>query len=78
MPEKKRSEEWKRQVGQRLRAVRVAAGYKAARVFAQRIGVGESAYTNWERGERLVEPEDLRKFAELCPKVGDGDIRRRV
>ena len=71
MPEKKRPEEWKRQVGQRLRAVRVAAGYKTAREFAQRIDVGESAYTNWERGERLIEPEDLRKVRDLTGVTSD-------
>ncbi len=54
-----------------MRAVRVAAGYKTARGFAQKIGVGENAYTNWERGERLVEPEDLRKVRDLTGVTSD-------
>ena len=71
MPGQRRPKEWKRQVGQRLRAVRIAAGYESAREFARRIGVGENAYTNWERGDRLIEPEDLGKVRDLTGVTSD-------
>ena len=71
MPDGKRSEEWKRQVGQRLRAVRTAAGYRTAREFAEKLDIEENTLTSWERGERLIEPEDLAGVRELTRVTAD-------
>ena len=71
MPDGKRSEEWKRQVGQRLRAVRTAAGYRTAREFAEKLDIEENTLTSWERGERLIEPEDLAHVRELTNVTAD-------
>jgi transcriptional regulator with XRE-family HTH domain len=71
MPGQKRSEEWKREVGRRLRAVRLAAGYETARQFAQAIGIEENTLTSWERGERLIEPENLADIRDLAGVTSD-------
>ncbi len=71
MPVEKRSEEWKRQVGQRLRAVRTAAGFETARAFARKLGVEENTLTSWERGLRLIEPEDLAAVRQLTGVTSD-------
>ena len=71
MSEGKRSESWKRQVGQRLRAVRTAAGYRTAREFAEKLNIEENTLTSWERGERLIEPEDLVAVRELTGVTAD-------
>lgn len=65
MPVGKRTEEWTREVGRRLRETRIAAGFTSARQFAAELGVKENTYTNWERGVRLIEPEDLAKVRDL-------------
>ena len=66
-----RSERWKREVGRRLKAVRIAAGYSSAREIAQDLGVKENRYTNWERGLRLVEPEVMAKVKRLTGATAD-------
>ncbi len=71
MSESKRSEAWKRQVGRRLRTVRTAAGYRTAREFAEKLSVEENTLTSWERGERLIEPEDLAAVRELTGVTAD-------
>jgi len=71
VPDGKRSEEWKRQVGQRLRAVRTAAGYRTAREFAEKLDIEENTLTSWERGERLIEPEGLAGVRELTGVTAD-------
>lgn len=77
MPDGKRSEEWKRQVGQRLRAVRTAAGYRTAREFAEKLDIEENTLTSWERGERLIEPEGLAGVRELTGVTADYILLRR-
>ncbi len=67
----KRSDAWKRQVGQRLRAVRTAAGYATAREFAEKLDIEENTLTSWERGQRLIEPEDLAGVRKLTGVTAD-------
>lgn len=67
----KRSDEWKRQVGGRLRAVRAASGFATARDFAKELGVEENTLTSWERGLRLIEPEDLDGVRRLTGVTSD-------
>ncbi len=71
MVDGKRSDEWKRQVGGRLRAVRAAAGFATAREFAKALGVEENTLTSWERGLRLIEPEDLDGVRRLTGVTSD-------
>ena len=71
MPDGNRSETWKRDVGGRLRAVRTAAGFATARGFAKELGVEENTLTSWERGLRLIEPEDLDGVRRLTGVTSD-------
>lgn len=52
-----------RQIGRRLRAVRLAAGYETAREFAAEIGVEEKTYSTYERGTRKAPFAVIRKAA---------------
>ena len=71
MADEKRSETRKRDVGGRLRAVRTAAGFATAREFAKRLGVEQNTLTSWERGLRLIEPEDLDGVRRLTGITSD-------
>lgn len=41
-------------VGPRLRALRLALGFKTQKAFAEAIGVDKSTYNPWEKGTRLL------------------------
>ncbi len=71
MPDVNRSKAWKRDVGGRLRVVRTAAGFATARAFAKELGVEENTLTSWERGLRLIEPEDLDGVRRLTGVTSD-------
>lgn len=58
-------------MGQRLRAVRLAAGFTTAREFAAALEVPENTYTMWERGHRLVHPNTLAKIKSVTGVTAD-------
>jgi transcriptional regulator with XRE-family HTH domain len=51
----------------RLKALRLAAGYAKARHFARELGISENRYTRYERGE--AEP-DFDLMRTICAKLG--------
>jgi transcriptional regulator with XRE-family HTH domain len=42
-----------------------------AREFAEKLDIEENTLTSWERGERLIEPEDLASVRELTGVTAD-------
>jgi len=69
---------WRRNVGERLRAVRIAAAYRTARDFASEANVTENRLTSWERGTRLIPPYELGIVRRLTGATADfvyyGDV----
>jgi len=57
--------------GARLRAVRIAYGYKSAREMAERIGEDQNTYSMWERGQRYPPPEKLLKIIQATGATSD-------
>lgn len=52
------------QIGKRLRAARLACGYKSARSFAIKHKIPESTYSQHETGKRSLNPEMLCFYSE--------------
>lgn len=49
----------------RLQELRVAAGYKSAREFAEKCGMSVRTYTNYEQGTTCLTLEKAWKFADI-------------
>lgn len=55
------------EIGQRLKRLRLALGYTNAKAFCGLIGVGDTAWNNWEKGRREI-PIDAA--LRVCAKTG--------
>lgn len=53
------------QIGQRLRAIRKAAGYHSAKSFAKQHKFPESTYSQHETGKRSINAETLLEYSRL-------------
>ncbi len=51
--------------------MRTAAGFDTAREFAKKLGIEENTLTSWERGLRLIEPEDLAAVRQSTGVTSD-------
>lgn len=67
MPKPIRPDDVKAQIGLRLRAARLALGFREVLSFANSLGVTETAMGNWERGERLA---DVLAMARMFDRHG--------
>ncbi len=61
------STEGLQQIGERLRLLRVAAGYTNQVEYADTIGVSPQRYNHWERGRRMP---DLWAIGRICSMTG--------
>ena len=62
----------------RLKASRIAAGFETARDFARFVGLEESTYRMYERGDRSPAPGDLWTMADAVKQSIDFLIKGRV
>jgi transcriptional regulator with XRE-family HTH domain len=52
----------------RLRDARLRRGFKVQAEFARLLGVSETRYNNWERGQSL--PSSIAPFKRMCELLG--------
>lgn len=54
-------------IGERLRRLRVAAGYESQVEYAEELKISPQRYNHWERGRRLP---DLWAIGRICTMTG--------
>lgn len=64
MPQGRPSNRKRSEFGQRLFAMREAAGLTQAQV-AEQLGIAQRSYSAWERDTIAIQPERLMKLAEI-------------
>jgi transcriptional regulator with XRE-family HTH domain len=61
------STEGLQQIGERLRLLRVAAGYSNQVEYAEALDISPQRYNHWERGRRMP---DLWAIGRICTMTG--------
>jgi DNA-binding XRE family transcriptional regulator len=62
-----KSTEGLQQIGERLRLLRVAAGYPNQVEYAEALSISPQRYNHWERGRRMP---DLWAVGRICTMTG--------
>ena len=65
MPSGRPTKQLRTPFGERLNAARLAAGLSQAQV-ADKLGIHQSSYADWERYPVALRPDQLQTLAELC------------
>ena len=61
----------RKEFGRRLKAVRLATGYRTIRAFAQEVDVHEDTLGMWELGKRMPPPHELHKILKRTRVTSD-------